>query len=252
MRNNRCKFGWISLTLAFALASCNGMGTAVPPAPQSAGTSSFAPLELSPAIAPMPAINTSPGKVDGIDNKFVPPDGDAPGGGHGATIDGKIPCLPVMGNGYHVHVFLGIVYKGKLMAMPDRVGMVHPGAEINGWTNTAQCFYEIHTHDASGIVHLEVAQPHPLNSVVFKLRDVLKVWGVPHSDKSFGPFKGKIRVYTGMPPALGQTVVSTYAPFAGKQWTNMGLHSHEVIWIEIGRPYYNAHQLPPVTFYMEY
>jgi hypothetical protein len=130
--------------------------------------------------------------------------------------------------------------------------MVNPGPAVNGYTNTAQCFYEIHTHDASGIVHLEVAQPLPITSVVFKLRNVLDVWGVPHDENHFGPFKGKIRVFTGMPPAIGQTTVSSYAPFSGKQWTLMGLRSHQVIWIEIGKPYYNAHQLPPVTFYMEY
>lgn len=253
MRNNRCRFGLISLALAFGLASCNGTGSSVPPVSQSTNSSSFVPLAFAPAIAPMPAIFTSPGKINGTDNQFVPPDGDAPGGGHGATINGKVPCLPAMGNGYHVHVFLGIVYKGQLMAMPDTVGMVHPGPEINGWTNTAKCFYEIHTHDASGIVHLEVAQPHPVSSVVFKLRDILKVWGVPHGKRNFGPFKGRIRVFTGMPPALGQTVVNSYAMYTkSPEWQNMGLHSHQVIWIEIGKPYYNAHQLPPVTFYMEY
>lgn len=253
MKNHVRRFGWASLTLALALASCNAAGTGVPPAPQAANSSPLSPLAFSPAMAtPMPGIVTSPGKVNGIDDRFVPPDGDAPGGGHGATIDGKVPCLPSMGNGYHVHVFFGIVYKGQLMAMPDTVGMVKPGPEVNGYTNTAQCFYEIHTHDASGIVHIEVAQPHPLDSVVFKVKDLLKVWGVAHGDNTFGPFKGKIHIYTGMPPALGQTVVSTYAPFGGSQWTNMGLRSHEVIWVEIGKPYFNAHQLPPVTFYMEY
>ncbi len=253
MTKTSSRFGLIALVLSLALASCNGAGTNVPPAPPAGGASSIAPLGLSPALlAPLPAIYTSPGKVNGTDNRFVPIDGDAPAGGHGAVVNKKVPCLPVMGNGYHVHIFLGIVYKGQLMAIPDTIGMVKPGPEVNGFTNTAQCFYEIHTHDASGIIHLEVAQSHALSSVVFKLKDALKVWGVPVGAKSFGPFSGKIRIYTGMPSALGQTVVSSYAPFAGSKWMEMGLHSHEVIWIEIGKPYYNAAQRPPVTFYMEY
>lgn len=246
-----CRFGWISLTLAFALASCNAGGTSVP-ATSGGATVPVAPLGFAPAIAPIPAIDTSPGKIDGSPDRFIPQEGDTSSGGQGQVVDKKIPCLPSMGDGYHVHVFLGIVYKGQAMALPMAIGMVKPGAAVNGYVNTAQCFYEIHTHDSSGIVHMEVAQPHPLSSVVFKLRNVLDVWGVPHDKKSFGPFKGKIRVYTGMPPKLGQTTVSQYYPFAGKQWTNMGLHSHEVIWVEIGKPYFNAHQLPPVTFYMEY
>lgn len=248
----RYRFGWISLACAFALASCNGVGNSVP-ATSGGVPTSVAPLGFEPAIAPLPAIVTSPGKVDGTPDRFTPAEGDTPTGGQGQLVDKKkIPCLPVMGNGYHVHVFLGIVYKGQPMALPMAIGMVKPGAPVNGYINTAQCFYEIHTHDSSGIVHLEVAQPHPLTSVVFKLKNVLDVWGVPHDTRSFGPFNGKIRVYTGMPPAIGKTMVTQYAPFAGKQWADMGLHSHEVIWIEIGKPYFNAHQLPPVTFYMEY
>lgn len=155
-----------------------------------------------------------------------------------------------MGNGYHVHVFLGIVYKGQMIAIPDAIGMVNPGVENNGYVNSATCFYEIHTHDASGIVHLEVANPLPLTSVVFKLKNVLDVWGIPRSKNSFGPFKGTIHVFTGI-SALGKPSVTTYQPFTG-HWMLMGLHSHEVIWIEIGRPYYNAAQLPHISFYTEY
>jgi hypothetical protein len=247
----RFRFGLVSLTLALALNACNGAGTSVPAAPSGSMTT-FSPIGFAPALTPMPGIDTSPGKIDGIDDRFSPVDGDTSSGGQGSTVDGKIPCLPSMGNGYHVHVFLGIVYKGQLMAIPDGLGMVNPGPEVSGYINTAQCFYEIHTHDASDIVHLEVAQPHPLSAVVFKLKHVLDVWGIPHSDNNFGPFTGKIHVFTGMPAALGQTQVNQYFPFAGKHWTLMGLHSHEVIWIEIGKPYYRANQLPLVTFYMEY
>lgn len=243
------KLNLAALTLTFALASCNGVATPVTPAQSQPGAG--ASLGFAPAIAPMSPIHTSPGKPNGLVNQFTPHEGDTSTGGQGAAVH-KIPCLPSMGNGYHVHAFVGIVYHGQLMALPTAIGMVHPGPAQNGYVNTAQCFYEIHTHDSSNIVHLEVTQPHPLSSVVFKLKNLLDIWGVPHDKRSFGPFKGKIRVYTGMPAALGQTTVSQYAPFTGEHWTNMGLHSHEVIWIEIGKPYYNAHQLPPVTFYMEY
>ena len=213
------------------------------------------PLGFTPALlTPMAPISTSPGKINGIDNRFLPADGDTSSGGNGSMVDHKVPCLASMGNGYHVHVFLGIVYHGQLMAVPDTIGMFRPGPELNGWVNSAQCFYEIHTHDASGIVHVEVAQPHPLSSVVFKVKQLLDVWGVPHGDKSFGPFKGKIHVFVGNPASIGgsNTTVSHYAPFTGKDWTSIGLRSHEVIWVEIGKPYYNAALLPPVTFYMEY
>jgi hypothetical protein len=249
----RFPFGWVSLTLAVALASCNGAGSSIP-ANQGGATSPMAPLGFTPdLLTPMKPIYTSPGKINGLDNQFLPNDGDGPSGGQGSLVDRKVPCLPTMGNAYHIHVFLGIVYKGQLMAIPDVIGMVHPGPEINGFTNSAQCFYEIHTHDASGIVHVEVGQPHPISAVVFSLKQVLNVWGVSHGTKNFGPFNGAIHVYTGLPTTLPpQTTISHYAPFTGKHWTNIGLRTHEVIWIEIGRPYYNAALLPPVTFYTEY
>jgi hypothetical protein len=248
----RCGFGWIALVATLVLSACNSSGTSLAPvakAPQMQSASVAVPAAPSPF--PPGGIETAPGKIDGLDDQFKPHDGDTPSGGQGATVDGKVPCLPSMGNGYHIHVFLGIIYKGRYVAIPDTIGMVNPGPEVNGYVNTAQCFYEIHTHDASGIVHLEVARPIPLSNVVFKLKNVLDVWGMPHTPDGIGPFKGRIRVYVGMPPALGDVSVTSYQPFNG-HWAIMGLHSHEVIWIEIGKPYYNAAELPHVTFYMEY
>jgi hypothetical protein len=244
------KFALPSLMLTFALASCNAGGSSV--APSQTGTAPLTPLAFSAAVAPLSAINTYPGDVNGLDDQFTPPDGNTPQGGQGNKVDKKVPCLPVMGDGYHVHVFLGIVYKGQLMALPDAIGMVNPGPESKGYTNTAQCFYEIHTHDASGIVHLEVRRTMPVSAVFFKVKHILDVWGISHDKHSFGPFKGKVRIFTGLPPALGQVTVSHYTRFTGADWTDIGLQSHEVIWVEIGKPYFNANQLPPVTFYMEF
>jgi len=156
-----------------------------------------------------------------------------------------------MSNDYHIHFFLGIVDRGKLIAMPHAVGMVDPGAQVNGWTDSAKCFYEIHTHDSSGIVHLEVAKVMPLNAVYYHLRDVLDVWGVPYSKDSLGPFRGPVHVFIGNRSYLGQTTISSYVPYT-KEASSIGLKSHEVIWIELGDRYFSASQLPPVTFYMEY
>ena len=253
----RSYVGFASAAAIFALmlAGCGSQGAstgagsvagnAVPPV--SPLTDALVPF----ALTPMSPIHTSPGAIIGTDNMFNPHDGDTPTGGHGATIDRKVPCLPSMGNGYHVHVFLGIVYNGTLMALPDTLGMVDPGRETNGYTNTAQCFYEIHTHDASGIVHLEMVKSLPYSTVgVFKLRNVLDVWGMPRANGQFGQFRGKMHVFVGT-VALGQTVVSSYTRYNGPI-DYIPLQSHQVIWIEIGKPYYKAKQLPPVTFYMEY
>ena len=238
----------VMLALTVALASCNTVNRTMPPtagaAPASAAAQSLMlPNGLSEVI-------TSPGRVDGLDDQFHPHDGDTPSGGHGTIVDRKVPCLSTMPETYHVHVYLGIVYNGNLMAIPDAIGMVHPGPEIGGFVNSATCFYEIHTHDASGIVHIESQKPVPLTQSIYKLRNVLDVWGVPYGPKQFGPFHGPIHVFVGNVP-LRTTGVTQYTAYTGP-YQFIKLYSHEVIWLEIGKYYYQANQLPPVTFYMEY
>jgi hypothetical protein len=243
---------WAALVLIVGLASCSGsatspMGGSNPLPPSTPGMTAVAG---APAANTLSAINTYPGAVNGIDNRFTPTDGNTPSGGQGSPVDG-VPCLPSMSNDYHIHIFLGIVVRGKMMAIPDAIGMVNPGPEVNGYVNSAQCFYEIHTHDASGIVHVEVARQIPVSTVIYHLRNVLAVWGVKHGKNFFGPFKGKMHVFIGNVPQIGTTTVTSYAPYAG-HINAIPLRSHEAIWIEIGRKYFNASQLPPVTFYMEY
>jgi hypothetical protein len=237
-------------------ASCNGAagtpGSESPNAmpgnvlPSNASSQSFIP----DVLARLPAINTYPGAVNGEYDLFKPKRGDYPLGGQGQVVDQRVPCLPVMSNDYHIHVFLGIVYEGKLVALPHAIGMVKPGPEVDGWTDSAQCFYQIHTHDSSGIVHVEAARFIPLTAVYYHLRDVFDVWGIPYGEDLLGPFKGPVHIFVGNVP-LRQLTVSSYVPFTRKI-SFLGLRSHEVIWYEIGKRYFTAPQLPPVTFYMEY
>jgi hypothetical protein len=237
-----------------SLASCNGSAAGGP------GSAPGMPANVLPPAAtwqafpntltPLAAISTYPGAVNGENYLFRPKRGDYPRGGQGAIVDGTVPCLPSMSNDYHIHAFLGIVYNGKLIAVPHALGMVHPGLQVDGWTNSARCFYEIHTHDSSGIIHMEVAKFLPLSTVYYHLKDVLDVWGVPHGNDFFGPFQGPIHVFVGEVP-LKQLTVSSYRAYERKPDT-IPLHSHEVIWLEIGKQYFGPTQLPPVTFYMEY
>jgi hypothetical protein len=239
-----------------ALASCNGgSGSGVSGAPLAMPGNVLPPATsaqslLPSVLAPLSAIDTSPGQVNGVNDLFKPKRGDYSTGGQGQIVDGKVPCLLHMSNDYHIHIFLGIIYNGKLIAVPHAIGMVHPGAQVNGWTNSADCFYQIHTHDSSGIVHVEVAKFLPLTSVYYHLRNVFDVWGVPYGKDFFGPFKGPVHIFVGNVP-LRQLTVSSYVPYT-RSITFLGLRSHEVIWYEIGKHYFTASQLPPVTFYMEY
>ena len=75
----------------------------------------------------------------------------------------EIPCLP---NGHqqvasHIHPVVSITVDGEAEIIPGNVG-------IDGF-----CMREIHTHDATGTLHIETAKP----GVVYGLLDFFTVWG---------------------------------------------------------------------------
>lgn len=240
----------LTAVMATLLSACHGGSTAtgssvLPQAPQGSDAA-FMPNSLSP-------VNIYPGAIIGADNMFKPNDGDTKTGGHGNPVD-KVPCdATEYLNDYHVHMYLGIVYKGKQVAVPDAIGLKGPGPETNGYISTAKCFYYIHTHDASGMIHVESPTNLPPSATVYTLKNILDVWGMKYTSTSFGKFKGQLHVFVGNPAALGDTTVSKFAKFkhAGKLG-DIAVKSHEVIWLVIGKPTIKASALPPVTFYTEY
>lgn len=241
----------LTAVLATMITACHGGGTStgssiLPQMSQGQSDSAFAPNSLGP-------ITLYAGEIVGTDDMFKPIDGDTKTGGHGNPVD-KIPCSPTEYlNDYHVHMYLGIVDHGRQVAVPDAIGMNSPGPEQNGYISTAGCYYYIHTHDASGMIHVESPNSLPPSATVYSLQNVLDVWGMKYTNTSFGKFKGELRVFVGNPPSLGAVTVSHYTQFkkAGKLGT-IPVKSHEVIWIEIGKPVTKGKALPPVTFYTEY
>jgi len=216
----------------------------------------------SPLPSPSPTITLSgayedanQGGVVGQPNMFTPPEGDTANGGNGNPVDG-ITCDPVMSNNYHIHVFVGIYVNGTQFALPIAVGMVNPGAPVNGFINSAQCFYHIHTHDSSGIVHVEDPDPNgvPTTGTLFTLKNVLDVWGITVNGTQVGQFSGPVvvmtsgQVYRG-DQNNGKVPSSTYTFWSGDP-NNIPLYSHEVIWLLVG-PTYPA-SLDGVSFYTEF
>lgn len=234
----------LAAAVAAFLTACNS-SSAVPPA-QMGGTAPMSALRAN-TLAP---ISMAPGGVNGRAGAYRPDRGDYSSGGTGQRVD-EIPCAPTMvTNEYHVHFYLGVVYNGQLIADPAAIGMVDPSAPESGFTNTAKCYYRIHTHDASGTIHVELNKNLPMSAVYYSLQNVLDVWGVPHGPTNFGPYVGPIHSFVGNVP-LKQTTVTKYVEHAGSIDT-IPIRSHEAIFIEIGNTYYGASQLPSVTFYTEY
>ncbi|RDU97796.1 hypothetical protein DWV00_17325 [Trinickia dinghuensis] len=105
------------------------------------------------------------------------PDGDTATGGAGATVDG-LTCSPGMAVNYHVHAHLAIFYNGQQMILPQHIGL------------PASCDYEMHTHDHTGIIHIEA--PNVKN---YTLGDFFDIWGEPLTNSNVAGLTGNIVAY---------------------------------------------------------
>lgn len=95
---------------------------------------------------------------------------DTPQGGHGQPIDG-IACGEQEYATLHVHSHLAIFHNGKQIQVPQYIGFA---PSIGGG-----CLYWIHTHDGSGIIHLEAPDIAPKQGGPFTLGMVFDIWGQP-------------------------------------------------------------------------
>jgi hypothetical protein len=107
---------------------------------------------------------------------------------------------------YHVHAHLFIYLDGVGRPVPALIGI--PG----GQSGFASCYYWLHTHDQSGIIHIESPDRR-----TFTLGQFFDVWGEP----------------------LGRTQVTEY----GDNPRQIGLHNHTDVVIEIG-----SHRAPPSAY----
>ncbi len=167
-----------------------------------------------------------------------------------------------MPNTYHIHAFVGIYVNGTEYALPDAVGMDHALGDMydkySGWYNQeiyAVCFYHIHTHDTSGLVHMETANNVPITTVLFHLGELFDLWGIKVTSSQFGPYTGTVTVYTSLNSATVPCHTTAQCEVGASQyrlWTEsprlMPLYSHEAIWIEVGTGNPDSAHLPGVAF----
>jgi hypothetical protein len=165
-----------------------------------------------------------------------------------------------MSNNFHIHVYLGVFVNGTQVALPHGVGMYQPGSPVNGFVNTASCFYHIHVHDQSGIVHVE----DPNNGVVsdpptgtkYTVQNLLDEWGITADANHFGPFTGPVRVFTSGQVYRGNDcnpqciTPATDLTYYGNNPTAIPFYSHEVIFVEVGPTWPTT--LPNVDFYLQF
>jgi hypothetical protein len=109
-------------------------------------------------------------------------------------------------SGVHIHTKLSIIDHGKPVAIPANIGIV---SEVD----TVLCLYWLHTHDDTGLIHVEA----PAGS--YTLADFFAVWGEPLSRTRVGAAHGHVAAtingapYRGTPQSIplhdGETVVLT-------------------------------------------
>lgn len=257
------------------LVACGGGGSTPSPGvpiPNPTTGPTTAPPTTSPTSSPTSTptppgsssttISTSAGGTDGEPGEFTPTEGDTSSGGQGQAVDG-VTCDPTMSDNYHIHIYLGLYVNGTLVALPAGVGMENPGAPgsgggVPGFVNSATCFYHLHTHDQSGIVHVEDPDPNgvPVTGTLYTLKTFLDEWGITADSDHFGPFTGPVRVFTsgqvyrGDDSGTNFTTMASDLTYWGSDPNNIPLYSHEVIDIEVGPTWPTS--LPNVYFYLQY
>lgn len=113
---------------------------------------------------------------------------------------------------YHIHAHLAIYVDGKPVTVPANVGL----------SAAAQLFSPLHTHDATGVIHIEAARP----SKAFTLGAFFDVWGVLFTGNQLGSYRSG-----------GNQAVSTYVN--GRRVANpvdYRLQPHDNIVIGYGTP----------------
>jgi len=225
--------------------------TAAPTATPTPGTTTIAGGAEMVAYDGDPTTNTS--HVSGTDNWQTngvavsgdPGDGDtATGGNCSAAID-NVGCdlnseAQMTSANYHVHAFVGIWANGQQYAVPDAIGMEGP-VDNGGAIGTFTAAYDLHTHDASGIVHIEDPNaPASLSTTYpqFNLQTLLDIWGQSYNASGFAGFSGATSVYVGdfsTKDSGGRDLVTSYTLNTGAL-SNVLLQHHRAIWIVVGTP----------------
>ena len=193
-----------------AIASCGGQNTVVPGA--SNHQTYGAARQLAQPAATASPIQLVPGTTVGTD---VFPTGDTATGGQGQDVNG-IRCAKSLDAIYHHHVHLSLFVNGVQYAIPRGTGMKDP--DKLKFIYHAACFYWLHTHDETGIIHMEAP-----TSRFYVLHDYFYLWGEPLNQTNVAGYTGTVTVFVnGVQQAVDPRTIQ-FSPY-------------EEITLEVGSP----------------
>lgn len=138
----------------------------------------------------------------------------------GSTVNG-VQCNGSEQTVYHIHAHLAVYVNGAQRTVPYGIGI--PGGAATQqpaggpYVSTGTCFYWLHTHDQSGVIHIE----SPVQKL-YTLGDFFGVWGQPLTAGQAGAAKGTLTVYVDGTRYAGDPASIT-------------LTAHKLIQLDIGK-----------------
>ncbi len=193
-------------------------------------------------------------QMTGVTAPGEPGDGDVVNNvGSGQSTDNLSACAlssesQMTSNNYHVHAFVGIYVNGVEYAVPDAIGMAAPSGEP---ITAFSCAYSIHTHSASGVIHVEdpsitgtFANTQP--PAQYNLQTLMDIWGQNLSGLAGG--SGMPAIYVGTPStrtSTGEDLVTSYSLVTDAPGSVLLAH-HAAIWLIYGTP--PATGVPQIAF----
>jgi hypothetical protein len=144
----------------------------------------------------------------------------------GRTVDG-VSCQLTEQVAYHIHQHLAIFVNGAAKTVRAGIG-IPGGTPVQGDVAGGRCIYWLHTHDASGVIHVESPTQRD-----YTLGQFFDIWGWPLTASQVGASTGKVTTFVNGKEFSGDPRSITLTP-------------HEMIQLDVGqvvppRPY----QFPP-------
>ncbi len=193
----------LASAIAIGLSACGGTST----------TSSTTTTASTSTGAPNPTLPASP--------TVLAPAGDA---AKHHPVDG-ISCQITEKLLFHIHAHLAVFVNGQQRYIPYGIGIgppleLSPTGGVTGgpFVVGGSCFSWLHTHDMSGIIHIE-------SPVVrtYTLGNFFDIWGEPLGPDQVGPAKGPVRAFLNGKPYTGAV-------------RSIPLSAHNVIQLDVGAP----------------
>lgn len=218
---------WLVALMAASLTACGGGGGGGDDPPVGGNPPSPTPAPPPPSSPGVPPISSTVVNID--DGRRLGeiywPNGNSDTGGKGSAVAG-IECLQNMPDDYHVHTHISIFLNGDHIALPQDIGIHRISAE------QGRCFYGIHTHDGTGLAHVEFSAPG-----TYTLGQLFQIWGRSLSATDIGGI-------TGLPVEVFVTDDGATTKIEDN-WGDIELLSHREITIQIGTP---IEEIPNVTW----